>query len=95
MRRISGIRDVGVFSIEMVITDPEHCHLEIQGITIVKDGHASTYGLDYLRENCPAPRAPARRNAATPSPYLALPDVLSPSQDVDVEPVGNYAIRIG
>ena len=41
----------------MVITDPEHIAIsKSKGITIDwKDGHASTYGLDYLRSSTALP----------------------------------------
>jgi DUF971 family protein len=82
----------------MANTDPEHIAIsKSKGITIDwKDGHASTYGLDYLRENCPCATCtgahgtpPTTKPASTPfqmyKPVLKM---------VDVESVGNYAIRI-
>jgi predicted amino acid-binding ACT domain protein len=81
MRRISGIGTWSVFSIEMVITDPEHIAIsKSKGITIDwKDGHASTYALDYLRENCPCRHVHQRaRNAPPPSPHPRHSRCISP-----------------
>ncbi|MCL6508987.1 MAG: DUF971 domain-containing protein [Bryobacteraceae bacterium] len=65
------------------------------GVKILwKDGHQSDYGLEYLREHCPCatctgahgtPPAPAANPLSLYKPKLRM---------LDVEPVGNYAIRI-
>ncbi len=67
------------------------------GVKILwKDGHQSDYGLEYLREHCPCATCsgthatpPAAPTAASPLP-LYKPKL----RMLDVEPVGNYAIRI-
>jgi DUF971 family protein len=82
----------------MVITDPEHIAIsKSKGITIDwKDGHASTYGLDYLRENCPcATCTGAHGTPPTTKPAAAPFQMYKPTlKMMSVEPVGNYAIRI-
>jgi DUF971 family protein len=82
----------------MVSTDPEHIAIsKSKGVTIDwKDGHGSSYALDYLRENCPCAACtgahgtpPTTKTAASPFPmYKAALKML------EVEPVGHYAIRI-
>ncbi|HTQ57287.1 MAG TPA: DUF971 domain-containing protein [Bryobacteraceae bacterium] len=83
------------------VTDPEHIAIsKSKGIKIDwKDGHASDYGLTYLRDKCPCasctgahgtpPRQP--ESAAPASPFQMYKPVL---KMLNVEPVGNYAIRI-
>ena len=82
-------------------TDPEHIAIsKSRGIKIDwKDSHHSSYALDYLRDHCPCavctgahgttPRAKSTEQPANPfkmyTPKLKM---------VDVEGVGNYAIRI-
>jgi DUF971 family protein len=82
----------------MVITDPEHIAIsKSKGITIDwKDGHASTYGLDYLRENCPcATCTGAHGTPPTTKPASSAFQMYKPTlKMMSVEPVGNYAIRI-
>ena len=81
--------------------DPEHIAIsKSKGIKIDwKDGHASDYGIAYLRDKCPCatctgahgtpPRQPEAATAASPfQMYKPALKMLS------VEPVGNYAIRI-
>ena len=81
--------------------DPEHIAIsKTNGIKIDwKDGHHSEYGLSYLRDKCPCatctgahgtpPREPESAQANNPfqmyKPKLKM---------LEVEPVGNYAIRI-
>lgn len=84
----------------MVSTDPEHIAIsKSKGISIDwKDGHASTYGLTYLRDHCPCatctgahgtpPRVP---EPASTGPFQMYKPALKMQS---VEPVGNYAIRI-
>ena len=79
-------------------TDPEHIAIsKSKGIKIDwKDGHSSEYGLEYLRDQCPcaactgAHGTPKRQPAAN-TPFQMYQAKL---KMVDVEPVGNYAIRI-
>jgi DUF971 family protein len=82
----------------MVSTDPDHIAIsKSKGITIDwKDGHASRYELDYLREQCPCATCtgahgtpPTTKPSA--SPFQMYKPVL---KMLNVEPVGNYAIRI-
>ena len=83
------------------VTDPEHIAIsKSKGIKIDwKDGHASDYGLTYLRDKCPCasctgahgtpPRQPESETPASPfQMYKPALKMLS------IEPVGNYAIRI-
>ena len=84
------------------VCDPEHIAIsKSKGIKIDwKDGHASDYGLTYLRDKCPCaqctgahgtpPRQPESEAAST-SPFRMYKPVL---KMLSVEPVGNYAIRI-
>ena len=82
----------------MVSTDPEHIAIsKSKGITIDwKDGHASSYGLDYLRENCPcATCTGAHGTQPTTKPAASAFPMYKPAlKMLDVESVGNYAIRI-
>jgi DUF971 family protein len=86
------------------MSDPEHIAIsKSKGIKIDwKDNHHSEYGLGYLRDECPCATCtgahgtePQKTNhaaqeaAATPfQMYKAAIKML------DVEPVGNYAIKI-
>ena len=84
------------------VSDPEHIAIsKSKGIQIDwKDGHASEYGLQYLRDKCPCaactgahgtpPRQPETEQAAT-SPFQMYKAAL---KILSVEPVGSYAIRI-
>jgi len=82
----------------MPSTDPEHIAIsKSKGITIDwKDGHTSSYGLSYLREQCPC--ATCTGAHGTPPPTKPTPSAFPMYQPilkmVDVESVGNYAIRI-
>jgi DUF971 family protein len=83
------------------MNDPEHIAIsKSKGIKIDwKDGHHSDYGITYLRDKCPCatctgahgtpPREP--ESAAPATPFQMYKPVL---KMLDVEPVGNYAIRI-
>jgi DUF971 family protein len=86
------------------VTDPEHIAIsKSKGIKIDwKDGHASDYGLTYLRDKCPCatctgahgtpPRPPESDVPSGPaSPFQMYKPAL---KMLNVEPVGNYAIRI-
>ena len=76
-------------------TDPEHIAIsKSKGIKIDwKDGHTSDYGLVYLRDKCPC--ATCAGTHGTP-PVAAGPfQLFQPALRIeDVEPVGNYAIRL-
>jgi DUF971 family protein len=83
-----------------VSTDPEHIAIsKSKGIKIDwKDRHTSEYGLSYLRDRCPcatctgAHGTPPRQPEAAPSgPFPMYQPRL---KMLEVEPVGNYAIRI-
>lgn len=82
--------------------DPEHIAIsKSKGIEIDwKDGHHSSYGVAYLRDECPCAvctgahgNEPQRTNfsQAQDSPF----QMFKPAPKMEnVEPVGNYAIRI-
>ena len=85
-------------------TDPEHIAVaKSKGIEIDwKDGHHSSYGVDYLRDWCPCAtctgahgteprRKTAPAAAATGGPF----QMYKPRERmVSIETVGNYALRI-
>ena len=82
-------------------TDPEHIAVsKSKGIQIDwKDGHHSSYDLEYLRDRCPcatctgahgtAPRLQSSEKPANPL-QMYKPKI----KMVNIEPVGNYALRI-
>lgn len=84
------------------MNDPEHIAIsKSKGIKIDwKDGHHSDYGLTYLRDKCPCatctgahgtpPRQP-EPEADHNNPFQMYKPAL---KMLDVEPVGNYAVRI-
>ena len=79
-------------------TDPEHIAIsKSKGIEIDwKDGHHSTYGLEYLREECPCAVCTGAHGTVPlkdqPKPAFAMyKPVLKMTS---VEPVGHYAVRI-
>ena len=82
----------------MPSTDPEHIAIsKSKGIKIDwKDGHTSSYELTYLREQCPcATCTGAHGTPPTTKPAPSLFPMYEPTlKMVDVESVGNYAIRI-
>jgi DUF971 family protein len=83
-------------------TDPEHIAIsKSKGIKIDwKDGHASDYGLEYLRDKCPcaactgAHGTPPRQPTAQPSGGSPFQMYQAKLKMLGVEQVGNYAIRI-
>jgi DUF971 family protein len=83
-------------------TDPEHIAIsKSKGIKIDwKDGHRSDYELTYLRDKCPcasctgAHGTPPRQPDAAPDPANPFQMYKPALKMVNVEPVGNYAIRI-
>jgi DUF971 family protein len=86
-------------------TDPEHIAVsKSRGIEIDwKDGHHSSYGVEYLRDWCPCASCtgahgtePRRKTseaapAGPPSPFRMYQPK---TKMVSIEPVGNYALRI-
>ena len=84
------------------LSDPEHIAIsKSKGIKIDwKDGHSSDYGLTYLRNECPC-AACTGTHGTPPRPKDAEPEAANPFQMfkpslkmLNVEPVGNYAIKI-
>lgn len=84
-------------------TDPEHIAIsKSKGITIDwKDGHASTYGLVYLRDKCPCATCtgahgtpPRQPEAAQPQANTPFPMFKPALKMLNAEPVGAYAVRI-
>jgi DUF971 family protein len=82
--------------------DPEHIAIsKSKGIQIDwKDGHHSSYGLEYLREECPCASC-AGTHGTVPLKQQKLDAAINPFQMykptlkmTEVEAVGNYAIRI-
>jgi len=82
------------------VSDPAHIAIsKSKGIKIDwKDGHSSDYSLTYLRDKCPCAGCtgahgtpPRQPEAPQTSPFQMYKPVL---KMLDVEPVGNYAIRI-
>ena len=82
----------------MPSTDPEHIAIsKSKGIKIDwKDGHTSSYSLTYLREQLPMRHLHRRSRHAAHDQACAAPfPMYKPTlKMVDVESVGNYAIRI-
>jgi len=76
-------------------TDPEHIAIsKSKGIKIDwKDGHASEYTLQYLRDHCPCAQCTGAHGtpAAKANPFQMYKPVLKIEA---VEPIGNYAIRL-
>src|SRR5579863_10082664 len=85
-----------------IVTDPEHIAIsKSRGIEIDwKDGHHSSYGVDYLRDWCPCasctgahgtePRAKTTEAPAAPS--SPFPMYKPKTKMASIEPVGNYAL---
>ena len=80
---------------ELGSLEPEHIAIsKSRGIQIDwKDAHRSDYSLRYLRDHCPC--AQCAGTHGTP-PVAAGPfQLFQPALRIeDVEPVGNYAIRL-
>jgi DUF971 family protein len=87
-----------------VTARPEAEHIAIsksRGIKIDwKDGHRSEYELQYLRDHCPCATCTGA-HGTTPLSEIRKQEAVNPLQMykpalkmTDVEPVGNYAIRI-
>jgi DUF971 family protein len=79
-------------------TDPEHIAIsKSKGIKIDwKDGHHSEYDLVYLRDKCPCAGCTGAHGTPPRQPEAANPfPMFKPALKMwEVEPVGNYAIRI-
>ena len=80
--------------------EPEHIAIsKSRGIKIDwKDNHHSEYALAYLRDECPCATCtgahgtePQKSEYSKPTPFQMYKPVL---KMVNVEPVGQYAIRI-
>ena len=81
-----------------VSNDPEHIAIsKSKGIHIDwKDGHHSQYGLTYLRDMCPCASCTGAHGTPPRQPEASNPfQMYKPTlKMLDVEQVGNYAIRI-
>jgi DUF971 family protein len=84
-----------------LITDPEHIAIsKSKGIEIDwKDGHHSSFGIDYLRDWCPCATC-SGTHGTTPRPKdteIANPFQMYRERNriVSIEPAGNYALKIG
>ena len=86
------------------LSDPEHIAIsKSKGIEIDwKDGHHSSYGVEYLRDWCPCATC-AGTHGTTPRPKTmsapaapASPFKMFTAKQrmVEIEPVGSYALRI-
>jgi DUF971 family protein len=81
------------------VSDPEHVAISrSKGLKIDwKDGHTSEYSIQYLRDKCPcatctgAHGTPPRQPEQPSNPFPMYKPAL---KILDVEPVGQYAIRI-
>ncbi len=91
-----------------VSTDPEHIAVsKSRGIEIDwKDGHHSSYAIEYLRDWCPCATC-AGTHGTAPRPKTSSPgsggstkpanpfQMYKPRERMqNIEPVGNYALRI-
>jgi DUF971 family protein len=90
---------------QQISTDPEHIAVsKSRGIEIDwKDGHHSSYGVEYLRDWCPCATCtgahgttPRRKTAGETATAATGPfQMYKPREKmVNIEPVGNYALRI-
>ena len=83
-------------------TDPEHIAIsKSKGIEIDwKDDHHSSYGVAYLRDECPCATCTGAHGTTPQKTSFSNPQanpfqMYKPAPKMDhVEPVGNYAIRI-
>ena len=83
--------------------DPEHIAIsKSKGIEIDwKDGHHSSYGVAFLRDECPCAVCTGAHGTEPQKTNFSQPQQANPFQMYKpgpkmqhVEPVGNYAIRI-
>jgi DUF971 family protein len=83
----------------LIRNDPEHIAIsKSKGIKIDwKDGHHSDYGLTYLRDKCPCATCTGAHGTPPREPEAnnPFPMFKAALKMLTVEPVGNYAIRIG
>jgi DUF971 family protein len=91
-----------------ITTDPEHIAIsKSRGIEIDwKDGHHSSYGIDYLRDCCPCatcagthgteprPKTTAGNSGGAAKPASPFQMYKPRERMLNIEPVGNYALRI-
>lgn len=82
-------------------TDPEHIAVsKSKGIQIDwKDGHHSSYDVEYLRDQCPCAtctggHGTAPRPKSSEAPANPLQMYKPKIKMVNIEPIGNYALRI-
>ncbi len=84
------------------VTDPEHIAVsKSKGIEIDwKDGHHSSYSVEYLRDWCPCATC-AGTHGTEPRPKSGAANTANPfpmykprERMLGIEPVGNYALRI-
>jgi DUF971 family protein len=85
-------------------TDPEHIAVsKSKGIEIDwKDGHHSSFGVEYLRDWCPCAQCtgahgtePREKTTSKPAQAANPFQMYKPKNKmVGIEPIGNYAIRI-
>ncbi|HWE49619.1 MAG TPA: DUF971 domain-containing protein [Bryobacteraceae bacterium] len=84
-------------------TDPEHIAIsKSRGIEIDwKDGHHSSYGVEYLRDWCPCAQCtgahgtePREKTTGTPAASSPFQMYKPKNKMTGIEPIGNYAIRI-
>lgn len=80
------------------VTDPEHIAISKSGGIKIdwKDGHHSEYSLQYLRDQCPCATCTGGHGTQPADPQHPSPlQLYKPKlKMLDVEPVGNYAVRI-
>ncbi len=85
------------------MSDPEHIAIsKSKGIQVDwKDGHHSEYTLGYLRDECPCATCTGAHGTEQQKTNYSAPQNSSPFQMykpsikmLNVEPVGNYAIKI-
>lgn len=73
--------------------DPDHISVsKSKGIKIDwTDGHHSEYDLKYLRDHCPCATCTGAHGTPPASPF----QMYTPSLKIEeVEPIGNYALRL-
>lgn len=77
--------------------DPEHIAIsKSKGIKIDwKDGAKSDFSLTFLRERCPCASCTGAHGTPPERPQASLLQMYKPNLKIlEIEPVGNYAIRI-
>ncbi|MEZ5353546.1 MAG: DUF971 domain-containing protein [Bryobacteraceae bacterium] len=84
------------------MSEPEHIAVsKSKGIKIDwKDGHASDYGLGYLRDECPCATCTGAHGSEPQRTSYSKPDaspfpMFKPALRIaSIDAVGNYAVRI-